>query len=185
MTKRTNRNARKSAPKTTYATTDAGVAVETEARELGHSEPSIVAEVAIADATVEAPAAETPAEAPAADATPAPAAEKVSWEDTMKKAQMSFAKTGAFREGTNRAVLYPLLNREEGVSLTEALNATLARGGKLRQQSSIHTDLHDIAKITQRKLTRCDAGEVKRYRLAPIEAPKSEAPAAETNEEAK
>jgi hypothetical protein len=44
--------------------------------------------------------------------------------------------------------------------------------------SSIHTDLHDIAKITQRKLVRCDKGEVKRYRLATV-AP---APVAATEE---
>jgi hypothetical protein len=100
---------------------------------------------------------------------PAPAvAPKVTWEDTMKKAQASFAKTGSFREGTNRALLYPLLTRPEGVSLVEASDATLARGGKVRVTSSIHTDLHDIAKITQRKLVRCDKGDQKRYRLADV-----------------
>jgi hypothetical protein len=94
--------------------------------------------------------------------------EKVTWADTMKKAQASFAKTGAFREGTNRFVLYPLLCREQGLSLSEAAQATQERGGKSRSLSSIHTDLHDIAKITQRKLVRADQGEVKRYRLAPV-----------------
>ena len=116
-----------------------------------------------------APIVETPAPAPVAETlAPVAAPEKVKWADTMKKAQASFAKTGAFREGTNRFVLYPLLNREEGVSLQEASAATQERGGKLRQLSSIHTDLHDIAKITDRKLVRCDKGDLKRYKLAPV-----------------
>jgi hypothetical protein len=125
-------------------------------------------------ASAEAPAVTEPvADAPAPVVTETPAAPavvaevaKVSWEETMKKAQASFAKTGSFREGTNRAILFPLLDREEGLSLSEAAAATQARGGKPRSLSSIHTDLHDIAKITQRKLVRCDKGEVKRYRLA-------------------
>jgi len=133
------------------------------------SKTSNVAETPAIETPAPAPIVETPAPAPVAE-TPAPAAapEKVKWEDTMKKAQASFAKTGAFREGTNRFVLYPLLQREEGVSLQEASAATQERGGKLRQLSSIHTDLHDIAKITQRKLVRCDKGDLKRYKLAPV-----------------
>lgn len=121
-------------------------------------------------------AEQAPAPAPTTEAAPAPAPEpaKVSWEDTMKKAQASFAKSGTFREGTNRAVLYPLLNREEGLSLAEAAAATQARGGKPRNLSSIHTDLHDIAKITTRKLVRCDKGDQKRYRLATLPAPATE-----------
>lgn len=121
-----------------------------------------------------------PANAPNASA-PAPAEVKVSWEETMKKAQASFAKTGSFREGTNRFVLYPLLDREEGLSLVEAAAATQQRGGKPRNTSSIHTDLHDIAKITQRKLVRCDKGTDKRYKLAPV----ASAPVATVTEEVK
>jgi hypothetical protein len=161
----TDRNARRAAKKSQNVKAPVSPAVEAvikEGQDLGHTEASIVAEAAAIAAT-EAPApvvAETPA-------TPA-APEKVKWEDTMKKAQASFAKTGAFREGTNRFVLYPLLQREEGVSLQEASAATQERGGKLRQLSSIHTDLHDIAKITQRKLVRCDKGDLKRYKLAPV-----------------
>jgi hypothetical protein len=128
-----------------------------------------------------APVVETPAPAVVETAPVAPVAteEKVTWADTMKKAQASFAKTGAFREGTNRFVLYPLLQREEGVSLQEASKATEERGGKPRALSSIHTDLHDIAKITQRKLVRCDQGLNKRYKLAPL------APVAPATEEVK
>jgi hypothetical protein len=127
----------------------------------------LVANTPAPEAVVEAPAVVAPAPAPAPVA-PVVTEEKVTWADTMKKAQASFAKTGAFREGTNRFVLYPLLCREQGLSLSEAAQATQERGGKSRSLSSIHTDLHDIAKITQRKLVRADQGEVKRYRLAPV-----------------
>jgi hypothetical protein len=134
--------------------------------------PKTVETPVVETPVVATPAVETPApvatEAPAPVVTDAPATEKVSWEATMKKAQASFAKTGQFREGTNRFVLYPLLQREEGVSLAEAAEETQKRGGKARSLSSIHTDLHDIAKITQRKLVRCDKGEIKRYRLASV-----------------
>jgi len=158
----TDRNARRAAKKSQKAPVSPAVeAVIKEGQDLGHTEASIVAEAAAVAATeAPAPVAETPA--------PVAAPEKVKWEDTMKKAQASFAKTGAFREGTNSFVLYPLLQREEGVSLQEASAATQERGGKLRQLSSIHTDLHDIAKITQRKLVRCDKGDLKRYKLAPV-----------------
>jgi hypothetical protein len=130
---------------------------------------------------------ETPAPAPApepvapvATDVPAPVAapKKVEWEDTMKKAQASFAKTGTFREGTNRFVLYPLLNRDEGMSLNEAVEA-IEKAGRVRKLSTVQTDLHDIAKITDRKLVRCDKGDLKRYKLAPV------APVAPVAEEVK
>jgi hypothetical protein len=131
------------------------------------NKPAIVAPAPVIETPAPAPVIETPA--PVVAAVPAATtAEKVSWEDTMKKAQASFAKTGSFREGTNRAILFPLLDRPEGLSLAEASAATLARGGRSRSTSSIHTDLHDIAKITQRKLVRADQGETKRYRLAVV-----------------
>jgi hypothetical protein len=163
MTKRSNR-------KTVAAPQN--VAVET-------APETIVAETIVAEPVVAEPVAPVVTE-PVAPAAPAPVAEapKVSWEETMKKAQASFSKTGSFREGTNRALLFPLLDREEGLSLSEAATATQTIGHKPRSLSSIHTDLHDIAKITQRKLVRCDKGEVKRYRLATV-AP---APVAATEE---
>jgi hypothetical protein len=156
MTK--SKNARKSASR---ASASIAPVVET---------PVVETPVVATAPVVETPVVETPAPVATAEPTPAPApeTEKVTWADTMKKAQASFAKTGAFREGTNRAILFPLLDREEGLSLAEAAAATLARGGKSRNLSSIHTDLHDIAKITQRKLIRADKGDQKRYRLAPL-----------------
>lgn len=159
---RKNATSRKSAPKS--ASTVAAITVSEMDSIAASIGPDAVAKLAEERAETPAPAPVVATEAPA----PAPETEKVTWADTMKKAQASFAKTGAFREGTNRFVLYPLLNREEGLSLQEAAAATSERGGKIRSLSSIHTDLHDIAKITQRKLTRCDKGEVKRYRLAPV-----------------
>ena len=148
--------------------------------------PEAKVETTVAPEAPVASAEQAPAPAPTTEAAPAPAPEpaKVSWEDTMKKAQASFAKTGSFREGTNRAILYPLLNREEGLSLAEAAAATLARGGKPRNLSSIHTDLHDIAKITTRQLVRCDKGDQTRYRLASLPAP-APAPIEEKKEEVK
>jgi hypothetical protein len=149
-----NRSNQKSAPRAPKSVETPAVVIET---------PAVV---------IETPAIETPApvvETPAPVVAETPA--KVSWGDTMKKAQASFAKTGAFREGTNRHILYPLLDRPEGITLDEAAKATLARGGKARGLSSIHTDLHDIAKITQRKLVRADKGDQKRYRLADVPAP--------------
>jgi hypothetical protein len=140
--------------------------------------------------TIEAPAIEAPAPstapieapAPVASETPAPSTEKVVWADVMKKAQASFAKTGAFREGTNRAVLYPLLCRDEGMSLHEAVDA-IAKAGRVRKLNTVQTDLHDIAAITTRKLVRHrlagDAEGTKRYKLAPL------APVAPIVEEAK
>jgi hypothetical protein len=119
-----------------------------------------------------APVVETPAPVIAAVPAATPA-EKVEWEDTMKKAQASFAKNGSFREGTNRAVMYPLLCRDQGMSLQEAV-AAIASVGRVRKLNTVQTDLHDIAKITDRKLIRCDRGEVKAYRLAtvaPVVAP--------------
>lgn len=163
-----NKAARRAARNEKPSSKEAPVVKEAPAVETAAPEAKV--ETTAAPEAPVASAEQAPAPAPTTEAAPAPAPEpaKVSWEDTMKKAQASFAKTGSFREGTNRAILYPLLNREEGLSLSEAAAATLARGGKPRNLSSIHTDLHDIAKITTRKLVRCDKGDQKRYRLAPL-----------------
>jgi hypothetical protein len=166
------KTARKNAAKTSVKApvSPAVKAVIQEGKDLGHTEPSIVAEAAAVAAT-EAPAPVAPV---APVATPAPEA-KVIWADVMKKAQASFAKTGSFREGTNRAVMYPLLQRPQGMSLAEAVTA-VAGAGRVRREATIQTDLHDIASITQRKLIRCDKDGVKRYRLAdlaPIAAPEA------------
>jgi hypothetical protein len=160
------------------------------------SKPAVVKAPIVAEAPAPAPVVvETPAPAPVpqdvtdtlgaippvvATDVPAPAAapKKEVWEDTMKKAQASFAKTGTFREGTNRFVLYPLLNRDEGMSLNEAVEA-IEKAGRVRKLSTVQTDLHDIAKITKRKLIRCDKGDLKRYKLAPV------APVAPVAEEVK
>jgi hypothetical protein len=153
------------------------------------SKPAVVKAPIVAEAPAPAPVVvEMPAPAPVVAEpvapvvtdVPAPAAapKKEVWEDTMKKAQASFAKTGTFREGTNRFVLYPLLNRDEGMSLNEAVEA-IEKAGRVRKLSTVQTDLHDIAKITQRKLIRCDKGDLKRYKLAPV------APVAPVAEEVK
>jgi hypothetical protein len=129
-------------------------------------------------AVVETAPVETAPVAPVETAPVAAPVEKVIWADVMKKAKASFAKTQALREGTNRFVLYPLLCRDEGMSLNEAVEA-IAKAGRVRKLNTVQTDLHDIAAITDRKLVRCDKGDQKRYKLAPVApAPVAETPVA-------
>jgi hypothetical protein len=86
---------------------------------------------------------------------PAPApvirAKSEKWAATVAQAQKAFALKG-FRADSNRAVLLPLLDREEGVSLAEAAAAVKHD----RKQSTIATDFNDVATITKRHLVRCD-----------------------------
>jgi acyl-CoA reductase-like NAD-dependent aldehyde dehydrogenase len=87
---------------------------------------------------------------------------KSTWGDVVAKARVSFAKRRAFRENTNRATIYAMLQRESGVSLAQASAAIKNTSRKL---NSLYTDFHDIATITQRKLVMSKRDDVAYYTL--------------------
>jgi hypothetical protein len=77
------------------------------------------------------------------------------------RARERFAELGAFRRGTNEAVIYDLLQRDGGATLDECRLACR----NPNRASSIITDLCDVASITQRNLVKTDHCGVMHYSL--------------------
>jgi len=92
---------------------------------------------------------------------------KSTWGESVAKARVAFAKRKTFREGTNRAVIYALLEREGGCSLAEA---SAAIKNTTRKLNSLYTDFHDIASITGRKLRMSKRNDVAYYSLATVQS---------------
>jgi hypothetical protein len=67
------------------------------------------------------------------------------------QSQAAYARDGAFKEGSNRAIIFALLDRPEGATLEECSAAIRNRS---RTLVSLRTDLDEVARITQRPLVR-------------------------------
>jgi hypothetical protein len=124
-----------------------------------------VAETSVEDS---APVVETPAEAIEAAQPLPPVAKapkvKLTWAETVAKRQAAVAAKG-FKPGSNGAVLLPLMERPEGVTMSEA---RIACNKPHRTEVSLNTDLCDVAKFTGRVKVRFERDGQKAYRLLPV-----------------
>jgi hypothetical protein len=127
-----------------------------------------VAETAILDTVQQAETIVSAPEAPVAVETPvAPKGKGYDkWADVVEKQRANYAASG-FKPGSVNAILLPLLEREEGVSLEEAHAAI--NGGTRRKVATLIGDFSAIMTITQRKKLTKVVDNVKRYFLLPAE----------------